>query len=104
MCLFLGSQALSMSPVFKPSQNHLELQTRLQILSAVHFALVLLLLFFGGRLMALFSPIFLFAGSYTLQYQCLMFYILFSAMDIVAYIEPVGLSVQNYIKLGSPPH
>ena len=75
----------------------------LQILCLIHFGLALVLLGFGGRMMGVITPIILFAGTMTLQYQCLMFYIFYSIMEFITHLEPVGLAFQNYLKLGRRP-
>ena len=103
MCLFFGSQALSTDPAFKPNQQCRTLQQNLQILSLIHFTLALVLLFFGGRLMSVVTPLILFAGAMTLQYPCLMFYMLYGLFDIIITLEPVGLALQQMTTTGSSP-
>ena len=66
MCLLFGSRALSLDPAFKPNERCRCLQQNLQILSLIHFTLALVLLFFGGRLMSVLTPLILFAGAMSL--------------------------------------
>ena len=99
MCLFFPGMGMNQEPPFQLTVKAKQMTQTLQIISLIHFTLVLIIMFtvggggFGSFTM-LITPLILCCATCSYQYFCLMFYIFYAIIDFIGFIEPCGLLIQ----------
>lgn len=80
-----GGLSKSMEPQFPPTQEARMHRQRLQILSMVHLALALTMVFMtsGGGIYQLLTVLCLFCSTLNYSYCCLMFYMIYTLIDMI---------------------
>ena len=84
-----------MEPPFPVTEKAKRMKNYLLILSLIHFTAALILLFYGGSMFSVITPIMLCCAAQSMQYYCLMFYIFYSMIDTLTYFTPCGLALQQ---------
>ena len=84
MCLYFGGgMGQSMEPQFPPTDEAKMHKSRLQIVGLIHLAFIITCLFAGiGGFMEIIIVIFLFCGSMSYNYCCLLFYIVYTLISV----------------------
>ena len=100
MCLYLGGGDDCLRPQFPPTAQATMHKSRLQLVGLCHIMLALAILFNNGpnSLQMIMTAAILFCASMSLNYCCLLIYILYTMVDFVTIIDPIGRMVQNNIQ------
>ena len=89
-----------MQPMFPPTDAVKQHKGRLQLLAIVHLVLVLtLLIMTSGNygLTSLCTILCLFCATMNFNYCCVLIYIVYTLLDVITLLDPVGLYFQNTI-------
>merc|ERR1712184_31402 len=102
MCLMFGGGGLSksMEPQFPPTKEAKMHKQRLLVVAGVHLMLALCMVFMtgGGGIYQLLTVLTLFCSTMNYSYCCLLFYIIYTGIDLLQNIEPIGLAVQRAVQ------
>jgi hypothetical protein len=98
MCLFLGGMGMgNQEPPFPLTEKARNMTRTLQIVSLVHFTLVLIVMFTAPTgatsFTMLITPLILCCATCSYQYYCLMFYIFYAIIDFFGFVEPCGVNI-----------
>ena len=81
-----------MEPQFPPTDEARMHKGRLQLVGLVHLAFIIATLFANaGGFMELIIVMFLFCGAMSFNYCCLLFYIVYTLINLFQAVEPIGL-------------
>ena len=93
MCLMLGGgMGQACEPQFPPTAECKAHKSRIQVVGLIHLCLAIAMLFMGGSgFYQLITVMCLFCATMSFNYCCVLIYIIYTFIDFVVGIDPLGL-------------